>query len=116
MLGEFDDQDRVLGRQADQHDEADLRIDVHLHAAQPDGEQRAEQSGWHRQNHHERHRPALVLRGQDQEHEDDGECEDQNGDRACLQLLVGDARPFEAEVVRQRGRGRPLHGLDGLAG
>ena len=28
---ELDDQDRVLGRQADQHDEADLGQDVHVH-------------------------------------------------------------------------------------
>ena len=35
LLGELDDQDRVLGREADQHDEADLREDVVVHAAQP---------------------------------------------------------------------------------
>src|SRR5580658_519117 len=28
ILGEFDDQDRVFRRQADQHDKADLRVDV----------------------------------------------------------------------------------------
>ena len=32
LLGEFDDQDRVLAGQADQHDEADLREDVDVHA------------------------------------------------------------------------------------
>ena len=34
LLGELDDQDGVLGGQADQHDEADLRQDVDVHAAQ----------------------------------------------------------------------------------
>ena len=34
-FGEFDDQNRVLRRKADQHDEADLRIYVHLHSAHP---------------------------------------------------------------------------------
>ena len=33
LSGEFDDQDGVLGRQADQHDEGDLRHDVVVHAA-----------------------------------------------------------------------------------
>ena len=30
VLGEFDDQDRVLGRQPDQHHQTDLRVDVVL--------------------------------------------------------------------------------------
>ena len=34
LLGELDDQDGVLARQADQHHEADLREDVHVHAGQ----------------------------------------------------------------------------------
>ena len=34
LLGEFDDQDRVLGGKADQHDQADLTVDVVGQAAQ----------------------------------------------------------------------------------
>ena len=34
LLGELDDQDRVLAGQADQHHEADLREDAHVHAGQ----------------------------------------------------------------------------------
>ena len=30
VLGELDDQDGVLGGQADQHDQADLRVDIVL--------------------------------------------------------------------------------------
>ena len=30
LLGELDDQDRILARQADQHDQADLHEDVHV--------------------------------------------------------------------------------------
>jgi hypothetical protein len=33
-LGEFDDQDGVLGREPNEHDQADLGVDVILHAAQ----------------------------------------------------------------------------------
>ena len=36
LLRELDDQDRVLRREADQHHQADLEVDVVLHAAQPD--------------------------------------------------------------------------------
>jgi hypothetical protein len=35
VLGELDDEDGVFRRQPDQHHEADLRIDVNLHAPQP---------------------------------------------------------------------------------
>ena len=39
---EFHNQNRVLRRKADEHYEADLRIDVDLHAAQPQCQQSAE--------------------------------------------------------------------------
>ena len=35
LLGELDDQDRVLRRQADQHDQADLAVDVVRQPAHP---------------------------------------------------------------------------------
>ena len=54
--GEFDDQDRVLGGEADQHDEADLRIDVDRQAAQPQRRQRAKQ----RQGRRERTMNGMV--------------------------------------------------------
>ena len=74
-LGEFDDQNRVLRGQTDQHDEADLGIDVDLHLPHPQRKKRAEQRERHGEQHHERHRPALILRSQDQEDEDDREAE-----------------------------------------
>ena len=43
-LGELDDQDRVLARQADQHDEADLREDVDVHLA-PSARRRPSRAG-----------------------------------------------------------------------
>ena len=36
LLGELDDQDAVLGREADQHDHADLRIEIERQAGQDD--------------------------------------------------------------------------------
>ena len=41
-LCELDDQDCVLCRQADEHDQADLDIDRVLHPADREGEERAE--------------------------------------------------------------------------
>src|ERR1700733_14968120 len=47
LLGEFDDQDGVLGREADQHDESHLAEDVVLLAAEPLCGKRAEQCHRH---------------------------------------------------------------------
>ena len=41
-LGELDDQDGVLRRETDEHDEADLRVDVVLHSPRPKRGERAE--------------------------------------------------------------------------
>ena len=41
-LGELDDEDRVLGGEADHHEQADLREDVELEAAEPQRSQGAE--------------------------------------------------------------------------
>src|SRR5439155_23461266 len=76
FLGELDDQDGVLGGQADHHHQADLREYVQLVPAEPqrahgaqDGDGRAEQDA-------ERQRPALVLGGQEQEYHEQREAED----------------------------------------
>ena len=58
-LGEFDDQDGVLARQADQHDESDLREDVVVAALEPharDGEQQA-----HRHDENDGQRQAETF-------------------------------------------------------
>ena len=71
LLGELDDQDGVLARQADQHHEADLREDVDVHAGDQHAAHRAEQAHRHDQDDRQRQRPAFVLGGQHQEHEHD---------------------------------------------
>src|SRR5215468_6024056 len=60
-LGELHDQDGVLGREADDHHEADLREHVHLEPAHPERAERAEYRDRRAQQHPERERPALVL-------------------------------------------------------
>ena len=66
LLGELDDQDRVLGREADEHDEADLAEDVVGEPAQQLGAQPAEDRERHAQQDDEGQDPALVLRGEHQ--------------------------------------------------
>ena len=77
LLGELDDQNAVLGRQADQHDQADLAVDVVDQAAQPLRTERAEHGERHRQQDDERQHEALVLSGQRQVDEQQAEAEDQ---------------------------------------
>ena len=70
-LGELDDEDGILCRQADQHHQPDLRVDVIRHAAQRQAAVGAEHGERDAQQHRERHRPAFVQRRQHQEHEND---------------------------------------------
>ncbi|CAG2154752.1 hypothetical protein LMG19282_04712 [Cupriavidus campinensis] len=113
---ELEDQDGVLGRQRDQHRQADLEVDVVLHAAYQDGNQRAEQRERHSQQHADRQRPFFVLRGQDQEHHQQREGEHQGGRRAGLLLLVRLPAPRVAVALAQHLGSHFLHGREGLPG
>ena len=66
---ELDDQDRVLGGKADQHDEADLHQDVVVEPSDGHAEQRGEHAERDDQHDGERQYPAFILRRQRQEHE-----------------------------------------------
>ena len=68
-LGEFDDQDAVLGGKPDDGDDADGEIDVVRQAAQHRGDDRAEHAERHGQQHRERDGPAFVERREHQEHQ-----------------------------------------------
>src|SRR5881409_2673103 len=61
LLGELDDEHGVLRGQPDQRDEADLRDEVVVQAAQPRAEERERQAHRCDQDDRERQRPALVL-------------------------------------------------------
>ena len=75
LFGELDNQNRVLRRQADQHDEPDLAEHVVGEAADQLRAQRAEHRQRHAQQNDERQHPALVLRRQHQIDEHDAERE-----------------------------------------
>ena len=98
LLGEFDDQDCVLRGKADQDHEADLGQDVVVHAAQQNAADRRKQAHRHDQDHRERKQHALVLRGEQQEHEHDGQTESHDGGIAGDLLLQRNLGPFVAEA------------------
>ncbi len=104
-VGELDDQDGVLRRQADHRDQRHFEIDVVRHAADPDAQQRAEGAERHAEQHRERDAEALVLRRQHQEHEDQAEAEDQPALPAGHLLLVGLAAVGVADPARERSPG-----------
>ena len=103
MLGELDDQDGVLARQADENDEANLRENVDVLVRGLDSGHAAQQAHRHDQDHRQRHRPALVLRGQDEEDHDHGRPKDDHRGVARLNLQVGQLGPLighRADQVR----------------
>ena len=114
--GELDDQDGVLRRQADQHHQADLEVDVVGHAADHHRRQGAEEGEGHGQDHRQGQGPLLVLGRQDQEHHDDAEAEGDGGGGAGALFLEGLAGPFQLVAGGQGFLGHFLDDLDGVAG
>ena len=97
LLRELDDQDGVLGGEADQHDEADLGEDVVVLPAQDHAGDRGDEAHRHDQDHGERQRQALELRGEHQEHEHHGEREGEDRGVAGPDLLERERRPLVAK-------------------
>ena len=95
-LRELDDQDRVLGRKADEHHEADLGQDVVVLPAQADADERRQHAHRNDQHDGERQGPALVLRREHEEHEQHRKAEDVGGRAAGRSLLIGEFRPFDS--------------------
>ena len=76
LLGELDDQNRVLGGQPDQHHESDLTVEIVLQPAHPLRRQRAEYRQRYAQQHDERQHERLVLRCERQVDEQQADAED----------------------------------------
>ncbi len=69
VLGELDNEDRVLASEADKHNEADLGEDVVIAAFKPDARDGEEQAHGYDENDGQRQTEALVQRGKHQEDE-----------------------------------------------
>ena len=110
-VGVFDDQNGVLGRQPDQHDERDLHVDVvdvqAVHQVRASDEQHRAQHR-HRHAHQDRQRqpPRFVEGRQREEHEHEGQRVDQPAGLRGVGLLIGGSAPRRADVVGQRFGGR----------
>jgi hypothetical protein len=63
LLGELDDQDRILRRKTNQHDEAALGEDVVVLPAQQHASDRGNEAHGHDEDHRQRQGQALVLSG-----------------------------------------------------
>ena len=116
MHREFDDQDRVLAEQADQHDQTDLGVDVVGQAHGLQEEEGTEDPDRQRQDHGQRQDEALVLPDQHQIDEGDDDEEDINRLVPLSCLVVSEARPADVVTARQRLGGDLLDRLDGLTG
>ena len=111
-VGEIDHQDAVLGDEADQRDEADLRIDVDAgeaeESADVERQKGAEQSRRQGDENDERIAEALVLRRQHEIDDDEREHEHIDERVALLLVLAGIALEvigvaFRKDLFRFRG-------------
>src|SRR6478735_1645114 len=99
---ELDDQDRVLGREADEHDQADLREDVVLALREPQADERGEQRHRDDEDDGERQAEAFVLRREHEEHQEDAKRVDPETGVARDDLLERELGPLERHTLRQR--------------
>ena len=107
---------RVLAREADEHDQADLREDVVVAAFEPDAGDGEQQTHRHDQNDGERQAETFVLRGEHEEHEQQAERIDIDRRVAGEDALVGQVGPFICHAVGQIVVGEFGHERFGLAG
>src|SRR5947207_4219019 len=101
LFSEFDDQDRVLTSEPDEHNEPDLCEDVVLHRAEPDTVDRAEQTHRDDKDDRERQRPTLIKRGEQKKNEQNAKRENVNRAVAREFLLERYLCPLGREAGRQ---------------
>ncbi len=115
LLGELDDQDRVLRRKADDRDQAHLEVHVVRHVAHGDGQHRADHAERHHEDDRKRDRPAFIERRKAQEDQEDRQADEDRRLRTGLDFLQRLAGPLVAEARRQLG-GKSLHLGDRITG
>src|SRR3984957_1325678 len=116
LLREFDNQDGILARKANEHDQADLAVDVVLLTAQRLRADGAQQRGRNCEQHDKRKRKAFVLRGERQIHHQNSQAEEHDRLAAGLNFFQRQAGPFIGETGWQGFRCQILHGFNRLTG
>ena len=94
FAGELHDQDGVFARETDEHNQTDLSEDVVVAVEQPDSGDSGEQRHRHDENDDQRQRPAFVLRGEHQVHEENGQRKNVDHGVAGQNFLVSQLGPF----------------------
>src|SRR5205814_7655235 len=95
VLRELDDQDGVLARKADQHDQSDLGEDVVVAATEPHAADGGEQTHGHDQDYGQRQRPRFVQRSEHEKREQHAQREHEHGGIARQDLLIRELGPLE---------------------
>src|SRR5690349_20611092 len=114
-FGELDYEDCILGRQPDQHHQADLKIDIIFESTHPFTKRGAEHAERHSKNYREWYNPAFVLRCQEQEYEQQREAEGQYDLALSFDFLVREPGPFVTVIFWQHFGGQPLDSANRLA-
>ena len=115
LHGEFDDQDGVLGRERDEHHDADLGVDVVVEARDLERRHRAKQADRHREQGRHRNGPALVEPHEKEVCEEHGQRQDEAGLPRCCLFLQRRARPLVGIALGKSRLGDLLHGGNGVA-
>ena len=116
LLGKLYDQNGILGHQTYEHHQADLKIDVVFQTANPDTQIGTDSGYGQRENDRDGHRPALVLRREEQEDEEEGQRQHVARLAADVLFLIGKSTPFKTYVVRQMIACYLFHDLHSLTG
>ena len=114
-LGIFDDEDRVLGGQTNQHDHTDLHVDISGQASQILEADAAHHGRRHTEDNAERQRPRFVQGGQAQVHEDQGSSKNHIGGRTSVPFITALVDPFIGIAAWQIGVQHFFDGTDCLA-
>ena len=116
LLGELDDEDGVFGGEADEHDQADLNVDVVDQAARRDQRERAEDRHGDGEQDDEGQREALVLGGESEIDDEQAEAEDDDGFAGGFHLFEGEAGPGVGHALDLVLVEEALHGFEALSG
>ena len=99
--GEFDNQNRVFGGQAQQRYQTNLEINVIGKVAEIHRHQGTKQAKRQGQQHRQRQRPLFILGRQDQEDHEEASAQRQGTGATAALLLEGRTAPVVTHVRRQ---------------
>ena len=105
-----------FGGEADQHDEADLDVDVVDETTGGDERERAKDGHGNGEKDDERQRKALVLRGQREVNHEQAQAEDDDGLAGRLDFFESEAGPGEGHALELAFFKETLHGVEALTG